>query len=68
MCKLSYAASLSVDKERKRAVLKALKDRTVSYSSYLRLDDILNAQTLQSEKYGFEAHDEMMFIVVHQVN
>lgn len=39
----------------------------VYYGDYLQLDKILSAQTLQSEKYGEAAHDETLFIVVHQV-
>lgn len=41
--------------------------KPVYYSEYLRLDKILNAQELESEKEGIEANDEMLFIVVHQV-
>ena len=39
----------------------------VYYGDYLQLDKILGAQGLQSEKYGAAAHDEMLFIIVHQV-
>ena len=35
-----------------------------TYSSYLRLDELLSLQTPASE--GPE-HDEMLFIVIHQV-
>lgn len=39
----------------------------VYYSDYLQLDKILNAQALESDKPGREhAHDEMLFIVIHQ--
>lgn len=39
----------------------------VYYADYLELDKILNAQHLESEKYGTHpAHDEMLFIIVHQ--
>jgi tryptophan 2,3-dioxygenase len=39
----------------------------VYYSDYLQLDKILNAQTLESDLPGKEhAHDEMLFIIVHQ--
>lgn len=41
--------------------------KPVYYSEYLKLDKILNAQELESEKEGIEANDEMLFIVVHQV-
>ncbi|TXI14374.1 MAG: tryptophan 2,3-dioxygenase [Pedobacter sp.] len=37
------------------------------YSDYLQLDKILDAQALESHKSGsIAAHDEMMFIVIHQ--
>lgn len=36
------------------------------YSSYLQLDKILDAQHLESDKLGKHAHDEMLFIVIHQ--
>lgn len=38
----------------------------VYYGDYLQLDKLLGAQSLQSENYGQPAHDEMLFIVVHQ--
>jgi len=36
------------------------------YSSYLQLDKVLDAQTLESDRLGKPAHDEMLFIVIHQ--
>lgn len=39
----------------------------VYYGDYLELDKILGAQHLQSEKYAEPAHDEVLFIIVHQV-
>ena len=39
----------------------------VHYHDYLQLDKILNAQALESEKRNLAAHDEMLFIVIHQV-
>lgn len=36
------------------------------YSSYLQLDKILGAQQPESDKKGKPAHDEMLFIVIHQ--
>ena len=36
------------------------------YREYLRLDKILDAQELESEKAGKAAHDEMLFIITHQ--
>lgn len=38
----------------------------IYYSDYLRLDQILSAQSLESEKQGEPAHDEMLFIITHQ--
>lgn len=39
---------------------------SVYYPDYLQLDKILNAQSLESEKHGAPAHDEMLFIIIHQ--
>lgn len=36
------------------------------YGDYLALDKILDAQFPESEARGVEAHDEMLFIIVHQ--
>ncbi len=38
----------------------------VHYSNYLQLNKILDAQSLRSEEFGHPAHDEHLFIVVHQ--
>ncbi len=38
----------------------------VHYHDYLQLDKILNAQFPESEKHRLPAHDEMLFIVIHQ--
>lgn len=38
----------------------------VNYHDYLQLDTILNAQHLESDKRELSAHDEMLFIVIHQ--
>ncbi len=40
--------------------------KPVYYSDYLQLDKILNAQELESAKYGVRADDEMLFIIIHQ--
>ncbi|MEE2024581.1 MULTISPECIES: tryptophan 2,3-dioxygenase family protein [Alkalimonas] len=37
------------------------------YGDYLQLDSILNAQAPESANYHAEAHDETLFIIVHQV-
>jgi tryptophan 2,3-dioxygenase len=38
----------------------------VHYSDYLQLDKILSAQQPESDRLGMHAHDEMLFIVIHQ--
>jgi tryptophan 2,3-dioxygenase len=38
----------------------------VHYHDYLQLDKILNAQSPESDKLNLPAHDEMLFIVIHQ--
>ena len=38
----------------------------IYYSDYLKLDTLLNSQKPKSEEYGYKAHDEMLFIIVHQ--
>ena len=43
-----------------------MSDKEVYYKDYLQLDKILNAQDLESDKIGVDAHDEMLFIVTHQ--
>ena len=41
-------------------------DDPLYYADYLQLDRILYAQELESARHGRPAHDEMLFIVVHQ--
>lgn len=38
----------------------------VDYSGYLKLSQILNSQEPESVKAGRPAHDEMLFIIIHQ--
>lgn len=38
----------------------------VHYHEYLQLDKILNAQEPESNKHNASAHDEMLFIIIHQ--
>ena len=40
--------------------------KEVHYSDYLQLDKILNAQRLESDLENCHAHDEMLFIIIHQ--
>src|SRR6056297_1765939 len=42
------------------------KYSSVHYKDYLQLDKVLDAQKLRSEELGTPAHDEMLFIIVHQ--
>jgi tryptophan 2,3-dioxygenase len=37
------------------------------YADYLRLDRLLSSQDLRSVEHGTPAHDELLFITVHQV-
>lgn len=38
----------------------------VHYSDYLHLETLLASQNLESDRLGKPAHDEMLFIVIHQ--
>lgn len=40
--------------------------KDVHYSDYLQLEKILDAQVPESDKAKVEAHDEMLFIIIHQ--
>ncbi len=42
------------------------KNSSLHYTNYLQLDKILNAQNLESTSKGNEAHEEMLFIIIHQ--
>ncbi len=46
---------------------KDIKYTSVKYDNYLQLQQLLTAQTMRSEQIGTPAHDEMLFIIVHQV-
>lgn len=41
-------------------------DQRMNYHDYLQLDKILSAQFPESDKQQLPAHDEMLFIVIHQ--
>ena len=44
------------------------KYTTIHYQDYLQIDKLLSAQTMRSETVnGKVAHDEMLFIITHQV-
>lgn len=38
----------------------------IYYEDYLQLDKILGSQNPESAKHGVNAHDEMLFIIIHQ--
>jgi tryptophan 2,3-dioxygenase len=40
--------------------------KDVYYGEYLQLQKILDAQYPESDKEGIDAHDEMLFIIIHQ--
>jgi tryptophan 2,3-dioxygenase len=42
------------------------REGEITYGSYLALDTILSAQHPESAAHGVDAHDEMLFIIVHQ--
>lgn len=43
-----------------------MKYPALQYHDYLQLDKVLDAQKLRSEEFNRKAHDEMLFIIVHQ--
>lgn len=43
-----------------------MKHPPIHYHDYLQLEKLLGAQKRRSEELGFPAHDEMLFITVHQ--
>ncbi|MEM7162600.1 MAG: tryptophan 2,3-dioxygenase family protein [Bacteroidota bacterium] len=43
------------------------KYTTIHYHDYLKLDKLLNAQDLRSSELEEPAHEEMLFIITHQV-
>jgi tryptophan 2,3-dioxygenase len=46
---------------------KESKYSSIHYNSYLQIDKITTAQNLRSDELGVHAHDEMLFIITHQV-
>jgi tryptophan 2,3-dioxygenase len=43
-----------------------MKNKKLSYGEYLKLDKILDLQSLKSIESGNPVHDEMLFIIIHQ--
>ncbi len=44
----------------------AKRDATLTYAGHLQLERLLGCQERRSEQQGRPAHDEMLFIIVHQ--
>ncbi len=42
------------------------KYAAIHYQKYLQIDKLLSAQELRSDKLNDHAHDEMLFIIIHQ--
>ena len=42
------------------------RKQSLTYAAHLQLDRLLSCQQRQSELHGRPAHDEMLFIIVHQ--
>ncbi|MDH3594306.1 MAG: tryptophan 2,3-dioxygenase [Rhodospirillales bacterium] len=42
------------------------RETSLTYAEHLQLERLLSCQVRRSEKHGRPAHDEMLFIVVHQ--
>lgn len=47
---------------------KSSQKRPLSYGSYLRVPELLKLQSMKSLESGKEAHDELLFIIVHQAH
>ena len=43
-----------------------MKNKKLSYSKYLQLNQLLNSQNLKSIENQTPVHDEMLFIIIHQ--
>ncbi len=56
-----------MDKDNQHGVLSANTRPPIYYGDYLKLPDLLSLQQTESGKLGKEAHDETLFIIVHQV-
>jgi len=53
--------------QRSTAYIRQRKGRPLYYNSYLKLDRLFSCQDPISWRFGDHAHDEMLFITVHQV-
>jgi tryptophan 2,3-dioxygenase len=48
--------------------MSAGSNKPLSYGSYLRVPELLTLQSPKSLEHGREAHDELLFIIVHQAH
>src|SRR3712207_57062 len=39
---------------------------SISYGEYLKTRELLSLQTIRSAEFGSAAHDEMLFVIIHQ--
>ncbi|MDP2437676.1 MAG: tryptophan 2,3-dioxygenase family protein [archaeon] len=65
-CPFGYGSSHADEGDGSSSNVPPLGDGGIYYSDYLGLDKLLTAQNPESTKAGKPAHDEMLFIIVHQ--
>ena len=58
--------SKSPSKAPSKSPSKSPSERGAYYADYLKLDRLLSTQAPESARHGRPAHDEMLFIIVHQ--
>ena len=62
---VSHTSDREIDRGKLEAPVSD-RDRQLYYADYLQLGRILDSQNLESAKRGSTAHDEMLFVIVHQ--
>ena len=60
------AKGLAMSKSSSKPPSRSLPEGGAYYADYLKLDRLLAAQQPESGRHGRPAHDEMLFIIVHQ--
>ena len=60
------AKGLAMSKSSSKPPSRSLPEGGAYYADYLKLDHLLAAQQPESGRHGRPAHDEMLFIIVHQ--
>eukprot|EP00941_MAST-03F_sp_MAST-3F-sp1_P000504 g504.t1 len=63
--KRSSSTKIQPSEARRRGIVSRVQN-PLYYGDYLQLDQLLSAQTCQSTIAGHPAHDEHLFIVIHQ--